>query len=421
MTEISIISATFSGNRGAEAMLVTTIRKLREKFPDAIFNVFSYYCREDKEIVNEIYINIYDFSPTYLLLIIIPFSIIVYLLKLLRVRTLPNYVPQSVAALFYSKVIIDLSGVSFIDGREKFLPYNILTLLPGFMFGVPVVKFSQALGPFKGFANRIAARTILSKCARIFGRGQETIKHLQKLNIDNIIFDMAGDIAFLHEIGYSFSKENVKFCLSLFKTLNFQNSRNHLTIGICVSSLVDEQSKKYNVSYREVLSKFVMEMYNKGHTIILFPNAVREQKLNKKRNNDLPIILYLQEQLKKINRNGKIIFVDKNINADIIKICINYCDIVITSRFHAMVFALSLAKPVIVLGWSHKYYEVMTKFGLKKWSLDFKEMDVIRLTEIVYQMILVRKKLIAKIIESLEVEKRLSEKQLNFIDNVLRP
>jgi colanic acid/amylovoran biosynthesis protein len=43
--------------------------------------------------------------------------------------------------------LIDLAGVSFIDGREKFLPFNILTILPAMLLGVPVVKFAQAMGP----------------------------------------------------------------------------------------------------------------------------------------------------------------------------------------------------------------------------------------------------------------------------------
>ena len=39
----SLIAATVSGNRGAEAMLETSIGRIRERFPDARFSVFSYY------------------------------------------------------------------------------------------------------------------------------------------------------------------------------------------------------------------------------------------------------------------------------------------------------------------------------------------------------------------------------------------
>lgn len=39
---IGISGATVWGNRGAEAMLVTTVGQVRERYPDARFYLFSY-------------------------------------------------------------------------------------------------------------------------------------------------------------------------------------------------------------------------------------------------------------------------------------------------------------------------------------------------------------------------------------------
>ena len=47
---ISIIGGTIWGNRGAESMLVTVIGQLRASFPNARFNVFSYYPAKDREL-----------------------------------------------------------------------------------------------------------------------------------------------------------------------------------------------------------------------------------------------------------------------------------------------------------------------------------------------------------------------------------
>lgn len=44
--------------------------------------------------------------------------------------------------------------------------------------------------------------------------------------------------------------------------------------------------------------------------------------------------------------------------------------IVVASRFHALVSALSSRTPVVALGWSHKYAELMDDFGASAWMTD---------------------------------------------------
>ena len=38
------------------------------------------------------------------------------------------------------------------------------------------------------------------------------------------------------------------------------------------------------------------------------------------------------------------------------------------SRFHAMVSSLAMAVPTVVIGWSHKYREVLEMFELEEWA-----------------------------------------------------
>lgn len=41
-----------------------------------------------------------------------------------------------------------------------------------------------------------------------------------------------------------------------------------------------------------------------------------------------------------------------------------------TSRFHAMISGLSTCTPTVVVGWSHKYREVLDDFGLAEFGMD---------------------------------------------------
>ena len=110
--------------------------------------------------------------------------------------------------------------------------------------------------------------------------------------------------------------------------------------------------------------------------VLLFPNATKDEDMSKIRNNDLFPIQKIAERL--INSvspdsSGRILYVDRNINTDGIKQLISHCDLSIVSRFHAMIASLEITLPVIVLGWSHKYLEVMRDFDLAEWVFDYKE------------------------------------------------
>ena len=91
MSEISIIGATFYGNRGAEAM--------RETHPDTVFNVFSYYAQQDRQLVRDPAVRFFSSSPAYLVAVLNPFALLYGLLGLLRLRPLQRLCPQSVQAL----------------------------------------------------------------------------------------------------------------------------------------------------------------------------------------------------------------------------------------------------------------------------------------------------------------------------------
>ncbi len=68
-------------------------------------------------------------------------------------------------ALAESDVLLDIGGITFSDGREKYLPFNILSIWPAMLLGVPVVKLAQAVGPFKNPLNRFLRKDFLFRCA----------------------------------------------------------------------------------------------------------------------------------------------------------------------------------------------------------------------------------------------------------------
>jgi colanic acid/amylovoran biosynthesis protein len=419
MKKISIIGATISGNRGAESMLSTVIGRVRENYPDVIFNIYSYYPDDDQQLCKSENIRIFSATPGYLLLILFPLSSILGLFKLFRLGFIKCIFPKSVTELGESNTLIDISGVSFMDGRVKFIPYNILTILPAMLLRTPVVKFAQALGPFKNPLVYSSAKIFLSGCTKIFARGSTTKKNLEQLKLHSDIIDNATDLAFLHRHSYSLYLENQEYVDSMISRLQKQKQAGKSIIGLCPSSVIASKANKEKWNYIQLLCDTVKSLNNQGYTLLLFPNATRE-KSRKLRNNDLPVIEKTARYLAAMNEYPDDLFlITKDINTHGIKQLMNCCDLNIVSRFHAMIASLSLCRPLVVMGWGHKYQEVMSQFELNEYVFDYKNNDFGMLVDKVVSALNSRELIEGRIRNKLPMIQEQSSRQFEYLFRML--
>ena len=417
---VAIIAGTIGGNRGAEAMLTTCIGQVRERFPNSRFFAYSYYPESDRRLNHDLTVKVHSSTPTALVLLHFPFALLGALWRLLHLRPLMRLAPASVRDLGRCDVLLDVAGVSFIDGREKFLPFNVLTVWPAMLLGVPVVKMSQAMGPFSGGLNRFAARRILPRCSGVFARGDSTLENLRELDLGEPPLNEAADIAFLHETTYALSAENPDHLDELLAAMAEASDRGRKIVGLCPSSVVAAKAAKRGESYPDALARFVESTTDAGHTVLLFPNATRESSGEKLRNNDLPVIAAVMERLDdKTRDSGALIAVTHDLNTASIKELIAACDVTLVSRFHAMVGALSSAVPVGVIGWSHKYLEVMEQFGLGEMVLDHTEGDPEALQALLGRLLKEQEQLAATIGAKLPSVRASSAGQFEHVAKVL--
>ncbi|MET0067232.1 MAG: polysaccharide pyruvyl transferase family protein [Candidatus Thiodiazotropha sp.] len=384
MKSVSIIAATISGNRGAEAMLTTTIGQIRSRYPECRFQVYSYYPEQDRQLISDPRIQVFSATPLALVTRLFPGALLYALAKLPLLGGLKRLLPACVGALDASDVLIDLAGVSFIDGREKFLPFNILTLAPAIILNTPVVKLSQALGPFRHRLNRLAARATLRFCRQVFARGEGTFEHMRELQLKCLFPAPVADVAFLHRPEYSLTDENPEVLEQLSQQLETESRP---LIGLCPSSVLAAKSLKHDQGYIESLAALCEQLLDQGYAVLLFPNATRAASGERLRNNDLPVIQRIARMIRQ-NRDDSTALhsVDCDINTNGIKQLMAFCRVVMVSRFHAMIAALSACQPVIVLGWSHKYREVMERFELGDRVFDFKQAELSAILDAIRSM-----------------------------------
>jgi polysaccharide pyruvyl transferase WcaK-like protein len=165
--------------------------------------------------------------------------------------------------------------------------------------------------------------------------------------------------------------------------------------------VVAVKSRKEGGSYESVLVELIVELAREGFLVVLFPNATRASAGDAERNNDLPVMRRLRDGSLQRGIGRAPLLVDFDINAAGIKRVIAKMDIVLVSRFHAMVGALSLGVPAVVLGWSHKYVEVMARFGLEGHVMDYQRLGLPELRDAVEQVFEQRAEIAALINERL--------------------
>lgn len=360
-------------------MVATTIGRLREQSPDAAFTILSYYPDEDRRLLEGrgSELSVESATPLAVLVLHLPFALACWVLRAIGIRLPDAVLPPALRRLRASRALFDVSGISFHDGRLAVVAYNALCILPALLLDVPVLHLSQARGPFRNPVNRLLARHLLGACRQSFARGSITAGHMAELGLPAHRWSLAADVAFSFQPGDSLSQENDARVSAIHAALVEHRRAGRTVVALSPSSVV---FGKAGSAYVDILARAAAHLGRLGHHVLVLPNATRAGSTGP-RNNDLVVIAALRRAIGEAGANA-ISWVDFDLNTDSIRRLIGTCDLLITSRFHAMVAGLALCVPTFVIGWSHKYAEVLEQFGCAEDSIDFAALDQTLLEEI---------------------------------------
>lgn len=352
----AIIAATLSGNKGAASMLEASVQAISKQDKQARFSVFTIYPEQDKRFNHYKNVQLLNAKPLYLALTINTLAFLYMVLPPLRRMLRKN---KEINALAEAHILLDQGGITFVDGRAKFLIYNVATLLPALFMGIPVVKCSQAMGPFTSI-NKKVAKFVLPKMQAIFSRGPITHSYLENLKLRNVT--QSTDLAFLLEI----EDPEIAEANALLKRNKV--SVTNKTVVLMPSEVVRKKVEATGQDYIDYNRKFIVFLAGQGYQVLLLAYSAREAT-DKRHNNDLPVCRDIARGLDRVT------FIDQEISAQQLRFIISKSAVVVTSRFHAMIAALSVGVPPLVIGWSHKYEEIMGMFDLESATLGTDKLD----------------------------------------------
>ncbi len=362
----AIIGATISGNKGAEAMLRAAVHHLSELAPGTSFYVLSVYPAEDRRLNRDPRLEIVPCKPLPLAFIVIPLCCLHRLLAALHLPRGWLRRAPAVRALLDADLVVDVAGISFSDGRGVIVLYNAAMILPALLLERKLLKAAQALGPFRTPMNRWLARRCLPRVSAIVARGAITQSHLRDLGLGDV--PVCADVAFAMPVDSEAAASADSLCQDTF-------FHSHL-IGVSPSTVVERYCAKRGIDYTAIMAGFVdhvTETY--GANVVIFAHAARPGGA-KSRTNDLPTCGRVYQGVRAKDRCR---FLDVALSAGELRHIIGKTRFFLASRFHAMISGLAMGVPTLLVGWSHKYLEVLDMFELGEWQMDYSALSLEKL------------------------------------------
>ena len=353
---IAIIGAALSANKGAAAMVESVMARLPNEMGECHFDILTTYPEADaSRIPAGADAAVVGLQPLRLALVEFPIACVALAMRKLHLP-LSWVRSRGCRSMLDSSVVVDVAGISFADGRGfAIVVYNALMTGVPLLLGVPTVKAAQALGPFQSVPNKWLASLVLRRVKTVCARGARTREHLDSLGGVNSI-DVA-DLAFSLDEAASFP-EPVSAALA---TINKD------FIVVMPSAVVRGIFESSGGNYVSAMAALVADIRHKtGRSVVIAPHSYRAG-LPEGRMNDGPVC---REVAGACSGDSQVLGLDFDLTAGELRHLVAHSSVLVTSRFHAMISGLATSTPTVVVGWSHKYKEVLDDFGLSNLGLD---------------------------------------------------
>jgi polysaccharide pyruvyl transferase WcaK-like protein len=360
---VAVLGAALSANKGAASMLLALVDNIEAVVPGGTVVSLSTYGAADRRENHNPRLSIVDYPPLTMAVLHFPLALLAGLSRLFGASGAFFARTRALRTLREASVVADLAGISFSDGRGlPTLVYNALMTGIPLLLGRPVVKCSQALGPFEENLTKAGARLVLPRLKAIVARGPGTYEHLISLGLDNVV--PGADLAFIMEVGEGEQQ-------AVHELLAGLEGRPYFVIS--PSSVVEALCNREDIDYVALMADLVGRLVDEtGLVAVMVAHSARTGQ-PKGRMNDLPVV---REVAARVGTRSEILLIDESLDPRVLRALIGGSRFLLASRFHAMISGLATETPTVVVGWSHKYREVMGEFGLADYVVQFSGFNV---------------------------------------------
>jgi polysaccharide pyruvyl transferase WcaK-like protein len=275
-------------------------------------------------------------------------------------------------------------GDSFSDiyGLGRFfyvtLPQLLITIV-----GKPLVLLPQTIGPFRSFIARHVARYVMRRAVKVYSRDHSGVDSVRKLLG---VHDGDPKARFCFDIGFVIeARKPVRMDLG---GLDIEVRTAELLIGLNISGLLlmggygRDNTFDLAVDYRELVDRVVELLINElKATVLLVPHVFGCDQ-----ESDTSAVSLVYDELR-VRYPERLFCVRGTYDQNEIKYIIGRCDVLIGSRMHACIAALSQEVPAVGIAYSDKFRGVLESVGVAGLVTDARCDEVSRVLDVIREAV----------------------------------
>jgi len=373
MPRILLIGTYGSLNKGDEARLRSLVDNVRKITPNVSFSLMSYDPVADRkiyggeiDIVETPWKNRTRRTPLHRVL-----PSVIILIACCILHGISGRIPVKILSEY--DIILDASGESLSDyfGQRALLSCLFPVILCMLM-RKSIILSAQSIGPFEKRFTRLLARLVLARASLVSVRDFESLQYTQQYTRSNVL--LTADPAFLLEGAPPARAQEILRKEGV--------DRDDPIIGISIGygsfKRTTGQTFGLDKAHHElvrIVARAVDYLQERlGATIILLPHVFIPSE------NDEVVLkeVYLRAQ-----RSAKVKLFAGSYTPGELKSIIGQCELVVASRLHPIIHALSGHVVPIAIGYSHKMRSIMREFGLEEYAFSAHDLTYDQLVRVI--------------------------------------
>ena len=256
-------------------------------------------------------------------------------------------------------LVVDLYGICFCDNLEK-RKYSYLSMRARKLKFQPILHLAKKMGKkvIKNTASYGPCETTYNRKFAVYSAR----------NVYDVFCarEVQSKIALRKVIG---DKYDILLSPDTANLMPFTVQHRKCRVGISASHQIIKQWKSAE-GYVECIVQLGKRIHELGAEILFLPNEYDPTKAD----NDVAVCEKIQAALAAEGVPSEILDV-LHMSSTQLKNEIAACEVVVASRYHTCVAALSSGTPVLVLGWHYKYQELLALYSQSKWLINQDECD----------------------------------------------
>jgi colanic acid/amylovoran biosynthesis protein len=369
--KIAISHIYSSNNKGDAAILAAQIRELERVFPQAAFIGFTIdtiaeaATFEGMPLTNSLMYYALTASRSRVVKAIYGLVMMGYttLWALAYKRTrLQLPIPKRWARPIHRLLDADMQvgvGGGYLRGTPDLLSSYLLLLLThqlvlAKLLQKPVYLYAQSIGPFYGRFQRQVAKTALNHVDVIILREEVSRRYIDGMALTKPRIITSADTAFLFETSTSFNVAAL-----------FQSTKPRQIAGITAREWLEPKTQQL---YEEGLVELIRYLTTHNYGVVAIPQVTSRHHGDDDRE-------VIQRLASAVGSNELFIPLHAEYDHHTIKALYASLDLLIGTRFHSVIFALSSDVPCIAIEYEHKTSGIMIDLGLEEWYIAMEDVD----------------------------------------------